>query len=65
MKVLVGPKALDAHWGPPDVDGTYQVKFVAPNDRPDPATDRYAPVLLVGRAEERITSASGVVLTYP
>lgn len=65
VKVVLGPRKYDVHWAPPDADGHYQVKFVAPKSPPDPASKEYSPVLVVGKGEDRIESASKVLLKYP
>jgi hypothetical protein len=65
VKVLIGIGALSVYWTPADPKtGAYEVKF----DPPDkPTVDKqltYSPTLLVGKAQKRVESRPGVVLTY-
>ena len=68
VKVLFGvvkePLLLD---GPATLvsGNTYTVKFTAPAAQPDPNVKDYAPILLVGKAKQRVVSQQGKKFSYP
>jgi hypothetical protein len=65
VKVLIGVETRSVYWTPPDPNtGNYEVKFVANTRPPVENMLEYIPVLLVGSAQTRVESRSGVVLRY-